>query len=156
LRKCLFPPEFTQTEKGHGRIETRSIAVSTALNGYLKFPYVEQVVQIRRTRTILKTGKVEEESVFGITSLSTTKADPNKLAQYIRGHWSIENSLHYVRDFTFDEDRSQVRKNAGPRVMASLRNLAISLIRLKESNNIFKTLRFISRNQERALSFIGL
>jgi len=113
-------------------------------------------MQIRRTRTILKTGKVEEETVFGITSLPAAKADPCKLAQYVRGHWSIENSLHYVRDFTFDEDRSQVRKNAGPRVMASLRNLAISLIRLKESNNIFKTLRFIGRNPERALSFIGL
>lgn len=111
---------------------------------------------IQRTRTIIKTGKVETETVYGITSLSTIKADPPKLAQYVRGHWSIENSLHYVRDFSFDEDRSQVRTKAGPRVMASLRNLAISLIRLKESNNIFKTLRFISRKPERALSFIGL
>lgn len=63
-------------------------------------------MRIRRIRKILKTGKVEEETVFGITSLPATKADLDKLAQYVRGHWSIENSLHYVRDFSFDEDRS--------------------------------------------------
>jgi predicted transposase YbfD/YdcC len=122
----------------------------------LDFPYVAQVFRVQRVRVKIKADKREEETVFGITSLSPEKANLCKLAQYVRGHWSIENSLHYVRGFTFDEDRSQVRTNAGPRVMASLRNLAISLIRLKESNNIFKTIRSVGRNPERALSLIGL
>jgi len=130
--------------------------VSTALQGYTDFPYLEQVFRVERSRTIVKTGKVEQETVYGITSLSSTKATPEKLLALVRGHWSIENSLHYIRDFTFDEDRSQVRTKAGPRVMAALRNLTIGMIRLTNTTNITKTLRFISRNPCRALEFMGL
>lgn len=125
------------------------------LQGYSTFPYLEQVLRIERVRTIIKTGKTEHEIVFGVTSLPPAQAGPQELSELVRGHWCIENRLHYVRDFTFDEDRSQVRTGAGPRVMASLRNLAISLLRLNGFVDIAKGLRYMSRNQCRALDLIG-
>lgn len=151
----IFPPKHTQVEKGHDRIERRSIQTSTVLNGYSNFPYLAQVLRIERVRTHPKTGITESEAVFGITSLRPEQASPKRLAELVRGHWSIENSLHYVRDFTFDEDRSQIRTKAGPRVMATLRNLTISLLRLKGFKTITKGLRYISRDQHRALDLIG-
>jgi len=125
------------------------------LKGYSDFPYLEQVLRIERVRTIIKTGKTEREVVFGVTSLTPAQAGPQVLAKLVRDHWSIENCLHYVRDFTFDEDRSPVRTGAGPRVMASLRNLAISLLRLNGFQNVAQGLRYIGRNQCRALELIG-
>ncbi|MEW6663216.1 MAG: ISAs1 family transposase [Bacillota bacterium] len=152
----IFPPKYSRTDKGHGRIETCSIQVSNALNSFSTFPYLAQVLRIERTRIKIKTGEIEREVVFGVTSLSPQTANPEQLSELVRGHWSIENSLHYVRDFTFDEDRSQVRTNAGPRVMATLRNLTISLLRFNSFNNIAKGLRYISRDQNRALELIGV
>lgn len=126
------------------------------LQGYSTFPYPEQVLRIERVRTIIKTGKTEHEIVFGVTSLPPAQAGPQELSELVRGHWCIENRLHYGRDFTFDEDRSQVRTGAGPRVMASLRNLAISLLRLNGFVDIAKGLRYMSCNQCRALDLIGV
>jgi predicted transposase YbfD/YdcC len=63
-----------------------------------------------------------------ITSLTASQADPTLLARWIRGHWGIENRLHWVRDVTYDKDRSQVRTAHGPQVMAALRNLAITAL----------------------------
>ena len=73
-----------------------------------------------------------------------------------RGHWAIENGLHWVRDVTFDEDRSQVRTKSAPRVMATLRNLAISLLRLAKRPNIAKALRDYAAKPHRTLGVIGL
>jgi hypothetical protein len=94
---------------------------------------------------------------YGVTSRPPDKATPAELLTYNRGHWSIENSLHYVRDVTFDEDRSRVRTGAGPRMMSSLRNLAISLHRLlNKAVNIAEALRAYSWNPDFALKLIGL
>src|SRR5262249_50834842 len=82
----------------------------------------------------------------GVTSLSPEKASPARLLTLNRNHWCIENGLHYVRDFTFDEDRCRIRKHAGARVMASLRNLAISLLRLAGMVNIAQGLRACARH----------
>jgi predicted transposase YbfD/YdcC len=157
----LFPPAHTTTDKGHGRIEIREIWTSTELNGYVNFPYVEQVFCIRRTTTdlngnVVKGRKSTEELAHGVTSLSPEEASPADLLAYNRGQWTIENRLHYVRDMTYDEDRSQVRKKNRPRVMATLRNIAISLLRLAGAENIAAATRHLGWGLERPLRLVGL
>jgi hypothetical protein len=93
---------------------------------------------------------------YGITSLPPTAADPARLLALNRAHWAIENRLHWVRDVTFDEDRCRVRKGAGAHVMASLRNVAISLLRLAGAANIAQALRRCAWNRTHALRLIGL
>jgi predicted transposase YbfD/YdcC len=145
-----------ETEKGHGRIETRKIQTSTLLNDYVDFPYVEQVCRIERI-TLNLDGKLRHQEVaYAITSLSPEAANAERLLDINRGHWAIENQLHWVRDVTFDEDRSQVRSGKSPRNMATLRNLAISLFRLCELKNIAKSLRAFGRNPEMAIRLLGL
>jgi predicted transposase YbfD/YdcC len=127
-------------DKGHGRLEIRKIQTSTELLNYLEFSYHQQVMRIERITLMLKSGKQRHEVVFGITSLSPEQASPQQLLELNRGHWSIENSLHHVRDTTFDEDRSQIRTNKAPQVMATLKNLAISILRLNSYKNISRSL----------------
>jgi hypothetical protein len=93
---------------------------------------------------------------YGITSLPPTAADPARLLALTRAHWAIENRLHWVRDVTFDEDRCRVRKGAGAHVMASLRNVAISLLRLAGAANIAQALRRCAWHRSHALRLIGL
>lgn len=97
------------------------------------------------------------EVVHGVTSRpGTGRASGEALLALVRGHWTIENRLHWVRDVTFDEDRSQVRTGNGPRVMATMRNLAISILRLAGAENIAQAVRWCARNHERALRLVGL
>jgi len=104
----------------------------------------------------LNAKKEESEVVYGITSLTPEKANPARLLSLNRYHWGIENKVHYVRDVTFDEDRSRVRKKAGPHVMASLRNLVISVLRIAGAENIAEALRSCCWNRNRALRLIGI
>jgi hypothetical protein len=143
-------------DKGHGRIEKRQIWASDQLAGYLDFPYARQVFQVERTTMNLDGSLLRHEVVFGITSLQREKGPAGRLLQLNRGHWSIENRLHWVRDVTFDEDRSQVRKGAGAQIMAALRNLAIGLLRRAGAKNIAAALRHCARYVEKALRLIGL
>jgi hypothetical protein len=100
--------------------------------------------------------RTSKEIVHGITSLPTQRAGPAQIAAHARGHWSIENRLHYVRDVTFGEDDSQVRTGNAPRNMAGLRNLAISALRTVGATNIAKALRHNARNAQRPLELLGL
>jgi len=151
----IFPPPVIDYDKGHGRIERRVIQTSTALFEYLTFPYAAQVFRIHRTTMDLDGQNPRDDVVYGITSLSPDQAGPERLLKLARGHWRIENSLHWVRDVTFDEDRSQVRTGSGPRVLATLRNLAISIFRLSGVDNIAQALRYCSRDPQRPLRLIG-
>lgn len=153
---ALFPPEHTTVDKAHGRLELRQVWTSTELNDYLCFPYVSQVFCIQRDREILTSGKHHSETVYGVTSLSPKQADPARIMNLARGHWSIENRLHWVRDVTFDEDRSQIRKGKGAQVMASLRNLAISLLRLAGARYIAPALRTCTRLGLGVMRFVGV
>lgn len=102
-------------------------------------------------------GNVTVEEVHGITSRpGTGPASGMALLALVRGHWTIENRLHWVRDVTFDEDRSQVRKGNGPRVMATLRNVAISILRLGKAESIAAATRWCSRDHRRALRLVGI
>ena len=144
------------TGKAHGRVEQRRIQTSTALNAYLDFPYVGQVFRIQRTVTCCKTGKTREETVYGVTSLRPSQADARRIGELVRGHWEIENRLHWVRDVTFDEDRSQVRTGTGPRALASLRNFVISCLRLAGCTNIAQGLRHLARDWQSPLTLLGI
>ena len=143
-------------DKAHGRLEIRRIWISTALNAYLNFPYAAQVFRIERQRTELKTDKTRLETTYGITALTPQQANPERLLHLNRHHWSIENRSHYVRDVTFDEDRSQVRTRNGPSVMATLRNFAISLLRLLGVTRIPSQLRAYARKPHLALRLLGV
>lgn len=96
------------------------------------------------------------ETVYGVTSLSPQQGSPAQVLAYNRDHWQIENRLHHVRDMTYDEDRSQVRKEQRPHAMATLRNVAISLLRLAGAQNIAATTRYLGRQAERPLRLLGL
>lgn len=138
-------------------METRRIWTSTLLNEHLDFPHVGQVAQLERIRVEIKSGKTHREVVYLITSLSPEKASPQRLLELNRGHWEIENRLHWVRDVTFAEDQSQIRTGAGPRMMAMLRNFTISLVRLHhEARWIAQALRDLSARPHLALAMIGL
>ena len=96
------------------------------------------------------------ELAYGITSVPAARATPRQLLQLNRGHWGIENGLHWVRDVTFDEDRCRVRRGAAAQVLASLRNLVISLLRLAGAVNLARALRYLARHCTLALRLIGL
>jgi len=152
----ISPPHHETIDKGHGRIETRRIWTSTELKGYLEFPYHEQGIRIERTATDLKGKLLRHEVVSAITSLTPEQAGPKRLLQINREHWGIENKLHYVRDVTYDEDRCRIRTKSGPQVMATLRNLAIGILRLRKHTNIAQAIRHYAAKQHLTLSLIGL
>jgi predicted transposase YbfD/YdcC len=141
---------------GHGRIERRRLTASTALVGYCGWPGHQQVFAVERKRIIKKTGEVETETEYGVTSCLPERADASRLLRYVRGHWQIENKSHHVRDVTFDEDRSQVRVGSIPQVMAALRNIAIGLLRLAGESNIAAACRRFAAQPWAALELIGI
>jgi len=148
-------PHFVKKNRGHGRIEVRTLRVLpvSAADRLPGFPSARQMMLVVRQRATLRGAPLgEPEVVFAITSLSRKQASPRLLAKTIRGHWCIENSLHHVRDVTFDEDRSRVRTGSGPRVMASLRNLAIAIHRLNGEKNIASAARRCCQNSTRSFA----
>jgi predicted transposase YbfD/YdcC len=94
-------------------------------------------------------------TVYPVTSLTAAQASPARLADWVRGHWGIE-ALHHVRDTTFAEDASQLRTGTGPQVMASLRNLAIGILRARGDRNIAAALRRNARDATRVLPLLGI
>jgi predicted transposase YbfD/YdcC len=124
--------------RGHGRVEFRTATVIDleGTEAGTLFPGAARAMKIVRRRTDTATGVTSTETVYAITSLGHRYADAVLLAIWLRGHWQIENTLHWVRDVTFGEDRSSVRTGAGPQVMAALRNTAINVSRLAGHSNI--------------------
>ncbi len=129
----------TTLDKGHGRLERRTLKATTVLNEYLDWPGVAQVGQVESE--VLRDGKTTHETRHFITSVSRPVADAGQLLTWARGHWSIENRSHYVRDVTMGEDASRIRKGTGPQVMAALRNATIGFLRTMGRTNIAESLR---------------
>lgn len=117
-----------ETCKRHGRLEERTLTVSSQLNDFLNWPYLQQVFRLERCFLFPKTGKVQEQVVYGLTSLSREEITPKDLLAKIRSYWGIENGLHYRRDVTLREDRTRMTKGNAGRIMASLNNLLIGLV----------------------------
>ena len=126
-------------DKGHGRVERRTLKATTALNEYLDWPGVAQIGQVESE--VVKDGKTSHETRYFITSVSRSVAGAGQLLQWARGHWSVENRSHYVRDVTMGEDASRIRKRSGPEVMAAFRNATIGFLRIMGVTNIAEALR---------------
>jgi predicted transposase YbfD/YdcC len=150
-----FEQDFT-LDRHRGRTELRSIQVSCGMNGYLAatWPLVSQVARLTRTVTVRKTGKTTQEVVYLITDLTPIQASPRRLLDLARGHWSIENGLHYVRDVSFGEDRSRLRSGSAPQIMAALRNLTITLIHRSGSSLIAASRRHFASHPREAFSLL--
>jgi predicted transposase YbfD/YdcC len=147
------PAADTTSNKGHGRVETRTVKLIEIPAG-IAFPNAALAIQITRTRRPFAHKRVSRETVYAVTDLTYDDTTAAELADAIRGHWSIENRLHWIRDVTFAEDHSQIRTGHGPQVMATFRNLAVSLHRLHGATNIAAACRRISRDPNRALSLV--
>ncbi len=147
------PAQATQTNKHGGRVEQRRLWASDILVGYTDWPHLAQVCRLERTVT--RKGKTSHEVAYAVTSLPPQQTNPKQLLTLWRGHWGIENRVHWVRDVTFDEDRCQIRKEAAPQAMAALRNLSISLLRLAGKLNIAAALRRHAARPAEALMLVG-
>ncbi|WP_307852248.1 ISAs1 family transposase [Streptomyces sp. b94] len=148
--------QHTASNKGHGRRESRSIktlAIADNLGG-IAFPHAKLALRVHRRRK--ETGRKEtRETVYAVTSLDVHQAKPAELASHLRGHWTVE-AQHHIRDRTFAEDASTVHAGNAPRVMATLRNLAIGALKALGATNIAKTTRAIRDQPERALPILGI
>ena len=150
-----LPEQQAQTtDKGHGRLEIRSIRVSSELKGYSDWPGLDQVFEIRRRWK--SKGEWREEVRYGVTSLPATLGIPERLLKLKRGHWTIENGLHYVKDVTLGEDRSTVHTDNGPKIMAALRNTAVSLLRRAGFSTIAARMRYNCGHPQAALHVLSL
>jgi hypothetical protein len=129
----------TTLDQGHGRCERRTLKATTALNAYLDWPGVAQVGQVESV--VVKDGTTTTEVRSFLTSVPRSEANAGQLLEWVRGHWSIENRSHYVRDVTMGEDASRVRKGSGPQVMAAVRNATIGLLRLTGATHIAEAIR---------------
>jgi predicted transposase YbfD/YdcC len=129
--QSYVPKDFETVQtvnKGHGRLEQRILTTSSQLQDFLDWPYLQQVFKLERKFTSLKTGKVQEQVVYGFTSLSRDEIAPPQLLSLIRSYWGIENGLHYRRDVTLHEDKTRMTKPNSGRVMACLNNLVLGLL----------------------------
>jgi predicted transposase YbfD/YdcC len=140
-------------DSGHGRVETRRLQVTTIAG--LDFPHATQALRITRRVRPLHQQRWRTVTVHAVTSLHAAQARPARLADWIRGHWGIE-ALHHIRDVTLAEDAHQLRTGSAPRAMASLRNLAIGILRAHGHRNIAAGLRRNARDATRVLPLLGI
>jgi predicted transposase YbfD/YdcC len=136
-------------EKGHGRLDQRVLTASSMLADYQDWPYLAQAVKVARTRTTKQ--KETHEVAYGITSLPELAADAARLLAVGRGHWRIENGLHYRRDVTLQEDASQVRRAQAPQVLAALNNLVCGLCGRAGISNLAALQRICARRLDQWL-----
>jgi len=164
-RKALFdaldglpwhevPVAHSATDRGHGRITTRTIQVLPAPDD-LPFPHVSQVLLIERYVSDLAGNLVSAVAAFGVASPPADRASAADLARHVREQWAIE-SLHWLRDTLYQEDKSQVRTRSGPRIMAALRNLAICALRLFGRTDVTEATRWAGRSMDRPFKILGL
>lgn len=118
----------TMTNKGHGRLEVRTLTTSSQLNDFLDWPFLQQVFKLERNISISKTGRTRHEIVYGVTSLTAERAAPQQLLYMLRSYWQIENCLHYPRDVSLHEDQTRFKKHSAAHVMAIINNLILALI----------------------------
>ena len=145
-----------ETNKGHGRIETRRIWVTTKLNDYLVFPYVAQAFAIERETMNIKTGQLSREIAYGITSQPDNDAKAIDILHTNRGHWCIENSCHYILDFTYDEDRCRIRSGYGPQNISRIRRFAIGVIKAISSKGVAETMRNLVMNTRLVFDYLKM
>jgi len=140
-------------DRGHGRVETRRLQATTIAG--LDFPHATQALRITRRVRPLHQLRWRTVTVHAVTSLTAAQTSPARLADYVRGHWGIE-ALHHIRDTTLAEDAHQLRTGTAPHAMASLRNLAIGILRRHGHRNLAAALRHNARDATRVLPLLGI
>jgi predicted transposase YbfD/YdcC len=145
----------TTCDQGHGRLEVRTLERSAALNGYLTWPAVGQVLRRTCQRVDLTTGQIGEAVTYGLTSLPPEAATAAQVEALWRGHWTIENRVHRVRDVTWGEDAGQVRRGHAPQALAALRNGVLSLLRALGWTQIADATRHYGAFAHRALQLLS-
>jgi predicted transposase YbfD/YdcC len=143
-------------DKGHGRVETRTLEASPCLNAWLDWPDVGQVLKRTTRRLIVATGEVTEEVTYALTSLTREQADAATLERLWRGHWTIENQVHYVRDVSFGEDAGQAYRGHTAHALATLRNAILNLFRHAGWTRIPDALRHYAAHLDETLTLIGV
>ncbi len=141
-------------EWGHGRHEHRRVIASTELNDYLDWPGVAQVLMVERRWW--ERGEHHTAVRYGITSLPPDVADAARLLVLVRGHWQIENGLHYVKDVTMGEDRSLIHMGNGPSIMAILRDTVVSVLHRAGWRTIAARLRYYSGHPKEVFALLGI
>jgi predicted transposase YbfD/YdcC len=141
-------------EKGHGRVEKRTVRTTSILTLHQKWPGLAQGLEITRERTMQGVTTVEVE--YAMTSLTPEEADAQRLSGLVRGHWGIENRLHYIRDVTLGEDACRVRKGSAPQVLAAVRNAVIHLLGGLGTSSHAAALRRLNAHPEEALALLNL
>lgn len=146
----------TTQGKAHGRVETRTLERTAALNGYVPWPRVGQVLRRTCERITVRTGEVSRAVTLGVTSLGPHEASAAEVEGLWRGHWGIENQVHYVRDETLGEDRGQIYRGQAAHALAALRNGILSLLRSQGVTQMADALRHHGASVEAALALIGV
>ncbi len=150
-------PDYTEhTPPDHGRIETRTIRTTCELNDYLDFPHVGQAFVIERHCVEKKTGESSCEVAYGITSRCAHDADAQQVLATNRGHWSIENSCHYILDWNYDEDRGRIRTGYGPENITRLRRFAVGLIKSKTKLDVAQKMRRLNRSNRLVFDYLRM
>jgi predicted transposase YbfD/YdcC len=156
FRNRQEPDFIDHTPPDHGRIETRKIWTTTELNDYLNFPRVGQAFVIERHSIDKKTGKCSCEIACGITSQSAQEADAQSVLATNRGHWSIENSCHYIIDWNYDEDRSRISVGYGPENITRLRRFAIGVIKARGVSSVAQKMRQLTRSVRLVFDYLKM
>jgi predicted transposase YbfD/YdcC len=150
-------PDFSTVDgPDHGRIETRNIWTTTELNEYLDFPYVGQAFMVERITSFIKSGKETKVIAYGLTSKTPDMASAKDVLKDNRGHWSIENSCHYIIDWNYDEDRSRIAKGYGPENITRLRRFAVGLLKSKGVQNVSQKMRQLSMTPRMVLDYLKM
>ncbi len=152
------PKDFetaTTSNKGHGRLERRTLTVSSQLADFLDWPDLDQVFQLERTFTDLRIGETNSQVVYGFTSLSRDQVAPARLLDLIRSDWGIENGLHYPRDVTLWEDRTRFTHKNAAQTMACINNLILAILAKQQHFRFVPSARrFFDANPLEALALI--
>lgn len=146
-------PDHVIEEQGHGRIRKWSTWITSAVD--IDFPGASQTALIKREEYTLTKERVSKEIALILTSQGSGNAAPADVHNHVRGHWSIENKSHYVRDTVFHEDAHITYSKRASRTMASLRNIAIGLLRIAGHHKIKETTEWICRDRTRALPILS-
>jgi predicted transposase YbfD/YdcC len=141
-------------EKGRGRLDTRTITVSSALSEYSTWPELAQVFKLESQRTNAL-GTTTTEVRYGVTSLPAQLVEPNRLLELTRGHWGIENGLHYRRDATMREDHSQLGMGHAPHLLATLNTIVIGLLVGRGRTNLAEARREFAYQFDRSLAALA-
>ena len=145
---------YQALNKGHGRLETRTLSASTDINAYVQWPGLQQALRLERRVVDLASGEITTKVVYGLTSLAPDQIALPQLLERWRDHWSIENRLHWVKDVVLREDASRVHIGQAPFILAALRNAVVSCLHAFGFDSVSQGRRHFALNLDEVVAFI--